>query len=58
MKVKLKDITLGEIQQLCKKHEDSCLECPLRHFCIKHLDTNVDGTYPSDDWDLEKEIDL
>lgn len=55
MKVKLKDITLGEIQQLCKKHDDSCLDCPFRWFCLEHIDTNGDGTYPSD-WNLEKEV--
>lgn len=42
----LKDWTLGEIKEECKKHTNSCDDCPIKDIC---------GSFESspEDWDLE-----
>lgn len=55
MKVKIKDITLGEIKAECNKHQETCGGCPFYRFCGKN--TALDHT--PDTWDLlEEEVNI
>lgn len=59
MKKKIKDLTLKEIQTICKNCE-YCDECPIVNFCDEMLtnDTVPGGYNASYSWDTEVEYEI
>lgn len=54
MKKKIKDLTLGELKNICKKNTESCYDCPLFELDFLCKDNPMDYT----DNALNKEIEV